>query len=160
MNVKSIVMAGLVASAVMAGGAFAQTGNKMVDEMIAQLRSQGFTQFQVGRTFFGRIRIDALSKTGAREVIMNRYTGEVLRDADMSAHRAEMLAEMAKNHEGVIGGMNGSGNMGGSGNGMGNGAGGGMGGGAGSSGGGMGGGAGGSGGGGMGGGGSGHGMGG
>ncbi|MDQ7079233.1 MAG: hypothetical protein Q9M41_01040 [Paracoccaceae bacterium] len=158
MNVRSVVMAGLVASTMMAGGAFAQTGNKMIDEMIAQLRSQGYTQFQVGRTFFGRIRIDALSKTGAREVIMNRYTGEVLRDADMSAHRAEMLAEMAKNHEGVIGGMSGSGNMGGSGNGMGGGAGGGMGGGAG---GGMGGGAGGSGGG-MGGGagGSGHGMGG
>ncbi len=148
MNLKSIVMAGLVASTMVAGGAFAQTGNKMVDEMIAQLRSQGFTQFQVGRTFFGRIRIDALSQNGAREVIMNRYTGEVLRDADMSAHRAEMLAEMAKNHKGVIGGMNGSGNMGGSGNGMGGGAdgsGGGMGGGAGGSGGGMGGGAGGSG---------------
>ena len=158
MNVRTAVMAGLIASAVIAGGAFAQTGNKMVDDMIAQLRNQGYTQFQVGRTFFGRIRIDALSKNGAREVIMNRYTGEVLRDADMTARRAEMASEMARNHEGVIGGTDnmdgskgsgGSGGMGGSGGagGMGGsggsggmgGSGGGMGGGAGGSGGGMGG---------------------
>ncbi len=148
MNVRTAVMAGLVASAVMAGGAFAQTGNKMVDDMIGQLRNQGYTQFQVGRTFFGRIRIDALSKNGAREVIMNRYTGEVLRDADMTARRAEMASEMARNHEGVIGGMDnmdgtkGSGGMGSSGGtgGMGgSGGSGGTGGGAGGSGGGMGG---------------------
>lgn len=141
MNVRSVVMAGLVASTMMVGGAFAQTGNKMIDDMIAQLRSQGYTQFQVGRTFFGRIRIDALSKTGAREVIMNRYTGEILRDADMTARRAEMASEMAKNHEGVIGNMGGEkGTPGGMGGGAGGGAGGGMGGG---SGGGMGGGSGG-----------------
>jgi len=87
--------AGMVAAALMTGAAFAQTS--IIDSAIAKLRTEGFTQFQVGRTFFGRLKIDAISANSAREVIMNRATGEVLHEVDMTATRDAMQAEFAKN---------------------------------------------------------------
>ncbi len=45
-----------------------------------QLRSQGFTRLDVHRTWLGRIRIEAYSKTQKREIVLNPRTGEILRD--------------------------------------------------------------------------------
>lgn len=122
-KIATRVASAMLVSAFAAGAVFAQSD--MTNDMIAKLREQGFTQFQVGRTFFGRIRIDALSANAAREVVMNRHTGEVLRDVDMTSRIDEMQAEMQQQSQGQQngagmgnngagnGGMGGSGGMGG-----------------------------------------------
>lgn len=46
----------------------------------AQLRAQGFRNLQFSRTWLGRARITAQSKTHNREIIYNPRTGEILRD--------------------------------------------------------------------------------
>ena len=48
--------------------------------IIAQLRNQGFTQFEVTRTWLGRTRIEAEGPGIEREIIFNPRTGEILRD--------------------------------------------------------------------------------
>lgn len=50
------------------------------DEILAALQAQGFTVTEVGRTLLGRIRIEATSELGVRELIVHRGTGEILRD--------------------------------------------------------------------------------
>lgn len=50
------------------------------DEIVAALQAQGFTVTEIGSTLLGRIRIEAASELGVREVIVHRGTGEILRD--------------------------------------------------------------------------------
>jgi len=104
--------AGIIAATLITTAAFAQTS--IVDSAIAKLRADGFTQFQVGRTFFGRIKIDAISPTAAREIIMNRATGEVLHEVDMTAKMDAMRAEFANNGA-TMGTMDATSTMGGTG---------------------------------------------
>ncbi|MDO6457124.1 hypothetical protein Q4560_10980 [Celeribacter halophilus] len=52
----------------------------MVDQVITQLKSQGYTRITVGRTLLGRTRIVARNDEMRREIIINPSTGEVLRD--------------------------------------------------------------------------------
>ncbi|MFC2969276.1 hypothetical protein [Acidimangrovimonas pyrenivorans] len=52
----------------------------MTDSVERQLRAQGFTKMHVTRTWLGRTRIVATSKTQTREIIINPRTGEILRD--------------------------------------------------------------------------------
>jgi hypothetical protein len=47
---------------------------------VAQLRAEGYEDIEVGRTWLGRIRIVAEKDEIEREIILNRATGEVLRD--------------------------------------------------------------------------------
>ncbi|QTN35019.1 hypothetical protein [Cognatishimia activa] len=51
-----------------------------VEEIIAQLEAQGYTDVSVSRTWLGRIRIEAESGTHEREIVFNQRTGEILRD--------------------------------------------------------------------------------
>lgn len=50
------------------------------DSIIAQLRDQGYQEFTVSRTLFGRIKIVALSGTTYREIVFVPGTGQILRD--------------------------------------------------------------------------------
>ncbi|WP_417278868.1 hypothetical protein [Celeribacter sp.] len=59
--------------------ALAQTAS-VADQVIAQLKAQGYTQITMGRTFLGRTRIVAQNDDMRREIIINPATGEVLRD--------------------------------------------------------------------------------
>jgi len=52
----------------------------ITDQYIAQLKSQGFGNLNVSRTWLGRTRITASSKTQSRELVFNGSTGEILRD--------------------------------------------------------------------------------
>ncbi|SHG49247.1 hypothetical protein [Cognatishimia maritima] len=61
----------------MATPAFA---NPHVDRIISQLRTEGFEIFETERTWLGRIRIEAEKGNLEREIVINRSTGEVLRD--------------------------------------------------------------------------------
>lgn len=60
-----------------AGPAVADT---LTDRLIAQLAEQGFSSFEVSRTWLGRVRIQAEGEGLSREVIVNPRTGEILRD--------------------------------------------------------------------------------
>lgn len=51
-----------------------------LDDIIAQLKGQGFTEITVSRTWLGRYRIEAESETQEREIVFNKRTGEILRD--------------------------------------------------------------------------------
>lgn len=51
-----------------------------VEQVVAQLRAQGYSDIIVSRTLLGRARIVARDGTLRREVILNRATGEILRD--------------------------------------------------------------------------------
>ena len=50
------------------------------DDVVRQLRQQGYDRIVVGRTLLGRIRIQAERQGQRREIIVNRGTGEILRD--------------------------------------------------------------------------------
>jgi hypothetical protein len=50
------------------------------DIIVSQLQKQGFRDIDVSRTLLGRGRIVARSDDVIREIIVNRSTGEILRD--------------------------------------------------------------------------------
>ncbi|MBE1295869.1 MAG: hypothetical protein GJ678_06420 [Rhodobacteraceae bacterium] len=54
--------------------------DRLTDSITDQLRSQGYGQIEVSRTFLGRYRIVASTDTVDREIIVNPGTGEILRD--------------------------------------------------------------------------------
>ena len=60
-----------------AGGAFAAA---LQDQLIDQLKNQGFTEIRISRTLLGRVRIKAEGGGFEREIIFNPRTGEILRD--------------------------------------------------------------------------------
>ena len=59
----------------------APAAGETVEEMIHILESDGFVVTDVGRTFLGRIRIEAVADGLVREVILSRSTGEIRQDA-------------------------------------------------------------------------------
>ena len=61
----------------LAAAAFAATA---ADQIVAQLRDQGFTEIEVEQTWLGRTRIVAERGNASREIILNPSTGEILRD--------------------------------------------------------------------------------
>lgn len=56
------------------------TAQSVQDQIVSQLRSQGFDQIELSRTFLGRIRVVAVSDTLERELVFNATTGEILLD--------------------------------------------------------------------------------
>jgi hypothetical protein len=75
MRRRTFLMA--MAALPLAGPAEAAT---LVDQIVAQLRQQGYRDIQVSRTWLGRSRITASSSSNRREIIVNPRTGEILRD--------------------------------------------------------------------------------
>lgn len=55
----------------------AQTAQQQV---VRQLRAQGYRNIRVQRTWLGRVRIVADSRLGRREIVLNPSTGAILRD--------------------------------------------------------------------------------
>lgn len=73
-NPKTLLAVGFAAWASLAQAA------EPVDRIIAWLRDQGFTSFEVERTWLGRTKIEAHADGLEREIIINTRTGEILRD--------------------------------------------------------------------------------
>ena len=69
--VMTVLQTGFAAPAVAATAA---------DQIVTQLREQGFTDIDVEQTWLGRTRIVAERKDTSREIILNPGTGEILRD--------------------------------------------------------------------------------
>ena len=59
---------------------FAVQAQTPQESVLTQLQAQGFDDFNINRTFLGRIRIVALSDDLRREIVFNPNTGEILRD--------------------------------------------------------------------------------
>jgi uncharacterized membrane protein YgcG len=58
----------------------ALAGTEIADPVIAQIQAEGYTISDVTRTWLGRIVITAQMDSSQREIVLNRTTGEVLRD--------------------------------------------------------------------------------
>ncbi len=87
----------LTASAAVLAATIAMAG-EFEDSLVAQLTSQGYTSFSFSRTWLGRIRIVAMSATHRREIILNRNTGEILRDfEEVIGENGESLSGLFKN---------------------------------------------------------------
>jgi len=56
----------------------------VVSAWVRQLEREGYSEIEVTRTWLGRIRISAEKGDIEREIILNRETGEVLRDYSRS----------------------------------------------------------------------------
>ncbi|MBS0126171.1 hypothetical protein [Thetidibacter halocola] len=77
MNRRRFLLAGTALLATLPVAGQAQTAT---DQVISQLRREGYRRISVSRTFLGRVRITARGPAGSREVILNPGTGAVLRD--------------------------------------------------------------------------------
>ncbi len=84
------------------------------DAIISQLRTQGYTQFVVQKTFLGRIRILSSKGSLKREVIVHPFTGEILRDSngrnelhERESDRDENTGSGGLSDDGISGGGNG-----------------------------------------------------
>ena len=51
-----------------------------VDEGVSQLRAQGYVIVEIRKTWLGRVRIEAAKGGREREVVFDRFTGEIRRD--------------------------------------------------------------------------------
>ena len=126
MRIENLIVTAMITGALGAGGAFAQStdvtgGAQIVIEspkianlqsvqgVIEDLTAAGFTYIEIRRTFLGRARVIAYSAMEMREVILNRTTGEVLRDL-AQAHSGN-LPDRANSHASA-----GNGNKGGNSN--------------------------------------------
>ena len=69
----------LVAVALLVFGAKADA-DTISDQVVKNLRAQGFEVVQMDRTWLGRMWILARNDTTQREVVFNPATGEILRD--------------------------------------------------------------------------------
>lgn len=71
------LMASLLAGVTFPGALFAQTAEEQV---VNQLKRQGYQRIRVARTLLGRTRIVATGPRGSREIVLNPATGAILRD--------------------------------------------------------------------------------
>ncbi len=154
MRTKEFLVIALSAVTISAGGSFAQTVEhssetaevvviassiaelQVVMDMIETLKAEGYTYFEIRRTFLGRARIIAYSATEMREIIINPNTHEILRDlvkenpgysAGNSNGQSAQAEGMGNNGNDNTGDHNSGGMDSNAGGGMGNNAGGGMG---------------------------------
>ena len=70
----------LLAAGVQALTALPSFAATFVEQVVSQLRAQGFEAIEVERTLLGRTRIAAVRADGSREIVLNPTTGEILRD--------------------------------------------------------------------------------
>ena len=83
MNRRSFLVAGAAFAALCATAAFAD--EDYVKDIVAFLKTHGYTDIAVSRTLLGRVRIVAINSKGKRELICNPRTGEILRDVIITA---------------------------------------------------------------------------
>ncbi len=65
---------------VLIGAPQAAAAQSVQDQIVTQLRAQGFTEIALNRTWLGRVRVIAVRDDLRRELVFNPQTGEILRD--------------------------------------------------------------------------------
>lgn len=78
MTINRLLAIGAVLLSFAAGPVWAQ--GVTVEQVIDQLRDQGYSEIRISRTFLGRSRIVATSDEYRREIVINPSTGAILRD--------------------------------------------------------------------------------
>ena len=63
------------------------------EDIVEDLREQGFEGVSVETTWLGRVRILATRQDGQREIVLNPRTGEILRDVWTGSGRSALLRE-------------------------------------------------------------------
>jgi hypothetical protein len=77
MKPKARLFGVMTAACLLAAPAFA---SDLVDTVLADLKAQGYANFQINKTWLGRTQIRATSPKMRREIVINPGTGEILRD--------------------------------------------------------------------------------
>lgn len=75
-----IMLRGLILIIALALAPASASANSFERSIVSQLRAQGYTNIEIGRTLLGRGRITAQSRDLNREIIFNPATGAILRD--------------------------------------------------------------------------------
>lgn len=65
---------------VLVGAPHVAAAQSVQDQIVTQLRDQGFEEISLNRTWLGRVRVIALRDELRRELVFNPQTGEILRD--------------------------------------------------------------------------------
>jgi hypothetical protein len=65
---------------VLVGTPHVAAAQSVQDQIVAQLRGQGFSEISLNRTWLGRVRVTAVRDDLRRELVFNPQTGEILRD--------------------------------------------------------------------------------
>lgn len=78
MMCRSVILASLAAVLLLHSPALAQVS--VADDVIARIEQEGYTVVDVRRSWLGRIVITASDQDDLREIVLNRTSGEVLRD--------------------------------------------------------------------------------
>ena len=97
MKLKSIISAGLTATILSTGAAYAQATAPASAEVVVMntaiaqlpkvvnvvesLKAEGYTYIEIRRTFLGRAKIVATGPAGVREIVMSTNTNEIMRDS-------------------------------------------------------------------------------
>ncbi len=68
----------------------------VADEIAAEMRAQGYTSIEIERTLLGRIRVTGEAPGRRREVVIDRGTGEILRD--LTEEEGSGLPSPARGH--------------------------------------------------------------
>lgn len=102
-----IVSAIVIATITAAGPAAAQETD--VSDVVRTLRAEGFQVTRIGRTWLGRIRIEAKDEDTLREVILSRSTGEILQDATFPGEKPPRFGRNPKDDPNSAGSREGSG---------------------------------------------------
>ncbi|MEP5759438.1 MAG: hypothetical protein ABJ327_09110, partial [Litoreibacter sp.] len=88
---KKLISLSLLAFLLSHAASFAQTS--VADDVVTQLQADGYTVTDVRKSWLGRIVVTANSDTNLREVVLNRTSGEILRDqvfdADQTADKRQ-----------------------------------------------------------------------
>lgn len=72
-------------------GSTSAIAQNVQEQIVQKLRSEGYTQIEISRSFFGRLRIEAHKDNFERELVVNPRTGVILRDhleLDEEDHKA------------------------------------------------------------------------
>ena len=64
----------------LAGAPQFASAQSVQDQIVSQLRDQGFSEISLQRTWLGRVRVIARRDDLRRELVFNPQTGEILRD--------------------------------------------------------------------------------
>lgn len=70
----------ILLAATLGVAALAASAQTVEENVLSQLRQQGYVDFQVSHTLLGRLHIVAVSADYRREIVINPNNGEILRD--------------------------------------------------------------------------------
>lgn len=88
---KRRLFLGLLSAAVFSAGV--AEAKDLSDDVVRQLKRNGYKVLSVSRTLLGRTRIRAAKGGGEREIIMNAATGEILRDVWIAGSSGAVLLD-------------------------------------------------------------------